>query len=162
MSTEIINERIKLRRFTSGDLSNVRKLFLNDDVMKYTSFRRPQTEEVIRTCLDDWTKEREDQLGVWAVEDAKSSEFIGWSMLKPVSETIAELGYMIIQDKWHEGFATQVAELLINHGLRTVNLAKIISKVDQDNDASSKVLQKVGFQQGKSDEEGLLIFEITA
>lgn len=57
----------------------------------------------------------------------------------------AELNYWIIPSHWGEGYATETAERLIRYGFNQLNLRKVIARVSDFNDASKRVLEKIGF-----------------
>lgn len=128
----------------------------NESVMKFTGFRKVQTEEFIKSKLNQWI----DDSGVWCVEDKLSNEFIGWFMLKETDKNFPELGFMLAQNKWNQGYATEVSKEIINYGLNILNYKKVFAKVDIENTASISVLNKLGMQKSE-EKDTLLIFEIS-
>jgi len=63
----------------------------------------------------------------------------------------AELGYWIIPDQRGNGYATEAADLCLKHAFDDRGLNKVIARVFKGNDASKRVLEKLGFE-----EEGVL------
>jgi len=57
----------------------------------------------------------------------------------------AELGYWIGQPFWGCGYATEAARAVVAFGFSHFNLEKIISNHFAGNEASGRVLQKIGF-----------------
>lgn len=62
-----------------------------------------------------------------------------------------ELGYTIFPDHQGKGYATEGSRIILRHGFDGLGLHKIWARVSDHNDASMRVLEKLGFEQ-----EGLL------
>lgn len=56
----------------------------------------------------------------------------------------AELGYWLGADVWGNGYATEAADALIDFGFAKLGLSRIYAQVLDGNDASCRVLDKVG------------------
>jgi RimJ/RimL family protein N-acetyltransferase len=55
-----------------------------------------------------------------------------------------ELGYILSQEAWGQGYATEIAQALTRYVLVTLGRDRLIATVDADHPASLKVLTKVG------------------
>ena len=62
--------------------------------------------------------------------------------LKPPT---AELSYIVGRPWWGQGIATAAARMIVNHVFTTSHVDTITGLVMADNDASTRVLQKLGF-----------------
>ena len=58
----------------------------------------------------------------------------------------AALAYWITPEKWENGYATAAAERLLGHGFDRLGLHKVTAKTHDFNDASQRVLEKLGFE----------------
>jgi [ribosomal protein S5]-alanine N-acetyltransferase len=56
----------------------------------------------------------------------------------------AELGYWLGADAWGQGYATEAADALVDFGFRELQLRRIYAQVLEGNQASCRVLEKVG------------------
>lgn len=56
----------------------------------------------------------------------------------------AELGYWLGADAWGSGFATEAADAMIDFGFGELGLERIYAQVLEGNDASCRVLDKLG------------------
>jgi RimJ/RimL family protein N-acetyltransferase len=56
----------------------------------------------------------------------------------------AELGYWLGYDSWGAGFATEAADAMIELGFARLELQRIYAQVIDGNDASCRVLEKLG------------------
>lgn len=68
-----------------------------------------------------------------------------------------EIGYAIHPDYWGQGYATEVARLLLEFGFASLGLHRIGGTCDPRNIASARVLEKVGMQYEGRLRETLLI-----
>ena len=59
----------------------------------------------------------------------------------------AELGYWIAPEERGKGYATEAAELGLVHGFDELGLHKIWARTVAENEASQRVLEKLGFRQ---------------
>jgi RimJ/RimL family protein N-acetyltransferase len=57
----------------------------------------------------------------------------------------ANLGYWIHPDRQGEGYATEAARLVVTHGFEELRLHRISAVVLAGNDASKRVVEKLGF-----------------
>ena len=59
----------------------------------------------------------------------------------------AELGYWVVPDEQGNGYATEAANLCLTHAFHDRGLHKVIARTFGDNNASKRVLEKLGFEQ---------------
>jgi ribosomal-protein-alanine N-acetyltransferase len=62
------------------------------------------------------------------------------------TEASAEVGYWIRRSAWGNGYATDGVRVACRYGFRTMRLHRIGARVVAGNDASRRVLEKVGFR----------------
>lgn len=124
----------------------------NPDVMKFTPSRVPQSLQKTQARLKNLVEKEEAHapLGVWAAESLETGEFIGWFMLLQTEFDLPELGFMIVQDHWKKGFASEVAKELIDYATKNLKYSGLMAVTDQDNTSSIHVLKKLGFQKVSS------------
>ena len=89
----------------------------------------------------------------WAIADAATDEMVGTIGLNHFDERNrrAEIGYQIVRRHWGQGIATAAGAALVAFGFETLSLNRIEATVLVGNDASMRVLEKLGFER-----EGLL------
>ncbi len=58
----------------------------------------------------------------------------------------AELGYWIAPDEQGQGYATETADLAVTHAFDGRRLHRVLARVFEWNDASRRVLEKLGFR----------------
>lgn len=76
-------------------------------------------------------------------------EAVGSVGLNRVRETpgFAEIGYFFDPEAWGNGYATDAARTLCRYAFEERRLAKVSARVFEGNEASARVLEKVGFEQ---------------
>jgi RimJ/RimL family protein N-acetyltransferase len=57
-----------------------------------------------------------------------------------------EVAYRLARSAWGRGFATEAAGALVAHALRTVGLPRVVAVTYPENQASQRVLDKLGFE----------------
>ena len=98
-------------------------------------------------------------LGFFCAFKKESSDFIGQAGLFHLSfntnQSDIELGYRLCKKYWGYGYATELAIALIEWGLNTAKLAKIIAGIHPGNKRSQRVLVKAGMtRQGFINQQG--------
>ncbi len=78
----------------------------------------------------------------WAIR-SKASDFIGHIWLTPSVE-VPEIGFVLSQEYWNRGLASQAARRVLEYGHHEISLPLILATVDADHPASRRVLEKVG------------------
>ncbi|MEO6550311.1 MAG: GNAT family N-acetyltransferase, partial [Ferruginibacter sp.] len=98
---------------------------------------------IVRIILPQY----EIKLGRWAINRKDNGEFIGWCGLKYLIHTREiDLGYRFNPASWGHGFATESAQHVLKYGFNILQLKEIVGKAHRENNASIKVLQKIGMQ----------------
>lgn len=67
-------------------------------------------------------------------------------VIGPYSPRTAELGYWIGHPYWGHGYATEAAAEVVRFGFETLDLLRIHASYMAGNEASGRVLEKLGFQ----------------
>ena len=84
--------------------------------------------------------------GTWLVERRAGSVPVGiCGLLKRASLPDVDLGFAFLARHWRNGYATESAAATMVYGKNVLGLAKIVAVVSPENDASSRLLEKLGF-----------------
>jgi RimJ/RimL family protein N-acetyltransferase len=57
----------------------------------------------------------------------------------------AEVGYWVVPDERGQGYATEAVALVVDHGFEELRLHRVAARVHEGNEASRRVLERVGF-----------------
>lgn len=138
-----------LRPFSVSDGPRV-QLLASDEKVAATTLNIPHpypdglAEEWISTHEKEFAQRKSVILAICLIEDEKLIGAIGL-MLKSEHD-LGELGYWIGVPYWNNGYCTEACQALISYGFSTLKLNKIFANYFEGNDASGKVLQKLGMQ----------------
>lgn len=145
----IQTERLVLRPFTSEDVIPSYQMNLDAEVSKYTGDGGiVPLEEIERRIKEDVLGDyKKWGYGRFAVELKDGPSFIGFAGLKYLPDLDeVDLGYRFISDFWGRGLATEASEALLEYGFESLKLKRIIAMVLPENQASVRVLEKLGFE----------------
>ena len=83
--------------------------------------------------------------GFWAAELRDTGDCIGWGLLGILDRTEEpEIGYRLREMYWHQGYATEIATCLRDHGVQDLQLPVLAAVTLPGNTASRRVLEKIG------------------
>lgn len=152
--------RLILRPLEKSDAERLFLLDSNPQVMKYVGqpiLHAPEeSAKVIEMIRRQYC---ENGTGRFAVVEKESGLLIGWNGLKLNRESVNghqnfyELGYRLMPEFWGKGYAVESSVAFLNVGFAQMNLEVIYAYAHQENQASLKVLQKLGFAQTGTFEE---------
>ncbi|HZG60434.1 MAG TPA: GNAT family protein [Anoxybacillus sp.] len=157
----IHGKRVMLREFTEEDWTSVHAYASQEIACQYQPWG-PNTEKdsqlYVKQIIED-TKKNPRTRFAFAVIKNDSNEMIGTGELNihSLHHKNAEIAYIINPAFWGNGYATEVADLLIQFGFANLGLHRIFATCDPRNVASAKVLRKVGMTFEGTLRENLLI-----
>lgn len=147
---KIETSRLVLRRPLPEDVGPLAEINSDPEVMKYIGDGRvrtfEQTAEGIPRAIREWDERGH---GLFSVDRRDTGEFIGWvaltvpSFLPEVLPAI-EIGWRLARRHWGQGFATEAAREALRFGFQSCGFDAIISIRHVDNDASRRVMEKLG------------------
>jgi len=151
---EIQTERLTLRRFGAGDAEIVERLLNDREIASNTrsiDFPYPAGAAAIWIEFHQ-TKWESGDASVFAICHRQTGQLLGGIGLEiEKSDHNAELGYWIGREFWNQGFCSEAATAILNHGFQHLGLHRIHGHHMTRNPASGRVMQKIGMKR-----EGLL------
>ncbi len=148
--------RLIVRAMRPADLENLHKLNSDPEVMRYVGrgnvWTREFTEQIIGPIIANSNAHPLDWV---AIAPRHSDELIGIICLLRMPEAhrarigggpYIELGYRMMWDQWNQGFATEACEAVLDYGFATLKLPEITAIIDERNERSIRVAEKLGFQ----------------
>lgn len=78
----------------------------------------------------------------------ENSEPVGYGGLFNISPSAkkGEIGYIILEENWGKGFASEATEKIIEFGFKELQLNKIFALIEPANKASKRDIEKYGFE----------------
>lgn len=165
--TILETERLLLRHQVIHDLDDLWALYCDPEITRYIP-DAPRSREEAKEELE-WHMNghpRFPELGLWATIHKETGKFIGRCGLLPWNidgQDEVEVAYTIARDYWGRGLATEAAQAILQYGFKNLNLSRLICLIDQENEASKRVAEKIGmrFEKEARDELGpFLVYSI--
>ena len=147
----IDGDRIELRTVEREDIEFLKRGVNHPDVRRHISvFRTPQNTEQYQKTFED-IDSGENGASLLIYDD----ELVGSIQLYPVNDAQgwANLGYWVAPEYQGNGYATEACELVVEYGFCDLRLHRISAVTMAPNDASRRVLERVGFVHEGTDRE---------
>jgi RimJ/RimL family protein N-acetyltransferase len=145
---ELVTERLRLRAPSPRDASAVLAVVGDPEVTRYHSVPTLTTLAEAQAALERLEQRYAARDAIrWAIELVEQGEMIGTvGLLRfDFEHRHAEIGYEIARRWWGRGLTPEAAAAVIRYGFSVLGLHRIEAGVLPGNDASVRVLQKLGF-----------------
>ena len=148
------SERLCLRRFHIGDRVPFFELRNIEGVARYQSWPYPYSDSEVNDFIRSMIDSDPGTIGEWfqfVVALKQSNRFIGDIGLKPLKVPDGQfmLGYSLFPDFEGEGYMTEALRLLIDYAFSTLEQNKALAYVDERNQRSIRLLERLGFEELK-------------
>jgi RimJ/RimL family protein N-acetyltransferase len=144
-------ERLLFRRHTIDDLDAYCLMDMDADVRRYVG-GRPRTRQEAEQRFMPGLRLDHGNLAMWATVYKPENEYVGRCGIYPHFGTDnqpipgeAALGLYIATSWWGRGFATEAGHAFVAYGFNQLNLNRIVTAIQVGNDASVRVIEKLGF-----------------
>lgn len=146
--TSLVSERLTLRALTLDDAAALAKRRSDPDTAAYQAWEVPYPLERAAALIDDVAKLDGPTRGEWfqaAIEVTATRSAIG-DVAVHLSEDgkTAQIGYTLDPAARGQGFATEAASALITYLLEVTGVHRIEAETDPRNEASGRVLERLG------------------
>ena len=151
---ELETQNLILRQVNQSDSKDIFQNFSDKEVLKYHDLEAftniEQAKELIKRFYE---KFHSQEMIRWGIAKKENNIIIGTCGFHNwVQKSFqAEIGYELTQAYWQKGIMTEALTAIINFGFEKMELNRIAATVMLENNASMKLLEKLGFV-----EEGVL------
>ena len=142
-------ERLVLRRFSSDDAQFILELLNQPSFLRYIGDKGVRTtEDAVRYIQTGPVASYEKfGFGLYLVELKETGVPIGMcGLLKRDTLPDADVGFAFLPDYWSQGYAFEAASGVMSYGREVLGLRRIVAITSLDNDASIKLLEKIGLK----------------
>lgn len=145
--TEIETERLTLRRYRSLDAALIHRL-TSDSRVFYWRTEQGTLSEAASKLAAILASFRDTGIGWWAVFPKgcanNQGAFLGQVGLQPLPDSdFIEIAYHFTPEAWGNGFATEAARAILDHGFRMLHLEQIVAVALPDNEPSLRVIHRL-------------------
>ena len=148
LAPTLTTARLVLRPFRDADRRHVFELHSHARVMRYWDSPPWSDETQADRFLSRCRALSDNEAGARvAVERRDTGRFIGWIGLQhwDHDNRSANLGYVFAEYAWGQGYATEAGRALLEWGFDVMDLNRVSAQTDTRNEASARVLTKLGF-----------------
>jgi RimJ/RimL family protein N-acetyltransferase len=144
----IATPRLLLRAFTENDVDPMYQLLNQEEVLRYFPPTDPPPRDRVQRMILGLLRHWEERgYGLWAVELRSSGALMGRCGLQVLPETgDVEVDFILGRPFWGQGFATEAGRASIRYGFERLGVESIVGIVHLDNQASQRVLEKLGME----------------
>lgn len=147
--------RVTLVPAALADLDALWEIWRDPDVRRYLfddqEVDRARAAEVLGACLG----EASNGLGLWTIRERANGAGavigcaglmpISWAEYDPTGTGLVEPIVALAPAVWHRGHAVEALRRLVDHAFGALGLARIAGATDVPNEASHRMLTRVGF-----------------
>lgn len=143
----IETERLILRKLRMQDAPDIFTAYAQDpEVTRYLTWRPHQSVEETYRFVEQMLKHWEaGRTYAYAITAKDADTIIGMIAMHPDGYRLA-IGYVLAREHWGKGYIPEVARALIDWALQQPSVQRVYATTDVENDASRRVLEKVGME----------------
>jgi RimJ/RimL family protein N-acetyltransferase len=154
----IHTERLVFRQYVkcSADRNELVSLFTDAEVMKYVDDGVASEEKANESFNRIFTNVYEmSAFDIWCVFTRTGSEYVCHAELKPRKATEDwEIRFILKKEYWENGYATEIANALVEHPFVEKGLKRVIATADTENNELIRVLEKIGMTSESTEKDG--------
>lgn len=147
--TVLETERLVLRRITADDAEFIIELLNQPSFLRYIGDKgvRNREDAVRYIQTGPQTSYERFGFGLYLVELKENGVPIGiCGLLKRDTLPDVDVGFAFLPDFWSQGYAFESAAAVITYGREALKLRRIVAITSLDNDASIRLLEKIGLR----------------
>lgn len=140
------SERLVIRNFNAQDIELIFEINNHPECIRFNSWESMSL-DVCREVLEKWMSgySKYQNYGVFCVE-LKEMQSIGMAFIMKYDETDNyEIGFRLRRDVWGNGYATEIANMLIEYSKENLNAKYVCAEVDSHNERSLSIFRRLGF-----------------
>ena len=149
LAAHLETERLVLRRLSRGDAPFLLELLNEPSFLRYIGDKGVRTEADARRYVETGPLASYERFGfgLLRVELKESGEPIGMcGLLKRDALPDVDVGFAFLPRFWSKGYAFESASAVLAHARDALGLRRVLAITSPDNEASIRLLEKLGFQ----------------
>jgi [ribosomal protein S5]-alanine N-acetyltransferase len=146
---ELETSRLTLRRLEFDDAPFIMRLLNEPSYIENIGDRGVRSIEDAHRYLREGPMAMYEKygFGLWRVARRSDDAVVGMcGLLKRDNLPDVDIGYAFLPEYWGLGYAAEAAEATMRHGARKFSLKRMIATVLPGNDASIRLLEKLGMR----------------
>ncbi|MFJ8067035.1 GNAT family N-acetyltransferase [Psychrobacillus sp. NPDC096426] len=146
---EFTSERLLFRLYTQDDFDFLYDMLSDPEMVRYIGNGDTRDQEGTQAFLE-WIYshyEMNSEYGLKVIVRKEDNVPVGHAGIVPQKvngKDELEIGYWIAKEYWGNGYASESAKALLHRGVNQLGIDRMISLIQQENEASKKVADKIG------------------
>ena len=147
MKRSLFTSRLKLTVFSQSHLSELVRLNVDPEVMRYfpATLSSEESAALLQRIIEH---QRINEYSLFALHLKESDAFVGWCGLMRVPFSAhftpaVEIGWRLNKIFWGKGLAPEAAKSVLRFGFLELGLSEIVSFTAELNQPSIRVMQKI-------------------
>lgn len=160
-------ERLILRELNASDAPFILRLLNEPSFLRFIGDKGVRNLDDARAYILNGpvASYKQNGFGLYLVQLKRNNTPIGiCGLLKRESLADVDIGFAFVPEVWNQGYAFESADAVMIYAKDVLKLTRIIAITDKDNEASGKLLEKLGLMfdrmidlSGKGDETRLFV-----
>jgi [ribosomal protein S5]-alanine N-acetyltransferase len=141
--------RLNLRKMNADDAPFILELLNDAAFLRYIGDKGVRTVEDARKYLEAGPIDSYQRFGfgLYLAESRQSGERLGMcGLLKRDTLEDVDIGFALLPQHRSKGYTFEAAAAVMRHARDVLRLRRVVAITSQDNDASGRVLEKIGFR----------------
>lgn len=148
MFPELDTPRFLLKQIVSDDQAFIFKGLSHPDVIPYYGVQYDSF-DATKAQMEFYDNLWSEKTGCWwKIVDKATGESVGACGMNAYNATHerAEIGYWLLPEHWKKGIMAEVIPVMIDHLFAAWKLHRLEAVVEEGNDTSNKLAEKMGFR----------------
>jgi ribosomal-protein-alanine N-acetyltransferase len=147
----IETNRLLIRPYIEDDLKESFELMQSKELFKYLDMDVMALDEyknLFAWLIESYETPIDKKFKYsFAIVSKENGRFIGWCGVGNLhfNPSDKEIYYLIGREYWDHGYASEAVEALIRYCFTVMGLERLVAKVNPENIASKKIIEKTGF-----------------
>jgi len=152
-ATVLQTPRLTLRHFSSNDAEFVLKLLNEPSFLRFIGDKGVRNLDDARQYIATGpvSSYERNGFGLYLVELPEQERAIGMcGLIKRDGLPDPDIGFAFVPEYWSRGYAVEAAAAVMKYARDTLQLNRILAITSLDNEASGRLLAKIGFRQERT------------
>ncbi|MFT4412222.1 GNAT family N-acetyltransferase [Fredinandcohnia humi] len=148
MIQDFTTERLHVRKMTASDATELFKIWSDPVVTQFMNIENMTEEKQAIDIINYLGNLADENKAIrYSIIERNTNKIIGSCGYNSLDfeNSKCEIGYEIAHQYWGKGYASEAISMLLENAFNNLNLNRVEAKVEIDNVASVKVLQKLNF-----------------
>ena len=144
-------DRLFIRPYRADDYEESYALMQDKELYRFLHFDVMNADEyqgLFHWLIQSYESKGNDYKYSFAIILKETNQLIGWAGVGNLDllENEKEIYYLIGQQHWGNGYAYEAAKEVVKYAFNSRGLNRVVAKVDPDNAASKRIIEKLGFR----------------